>query len=84
MTSIPSSGTEMRQGAPRTGKSYRLHLPPNIPVDVFFGTKAPAGKEHNRVRTLPGTGWNTILRLCGPREPWFATKWRPGEIELIP
>jgi hypothetical protein len=107
------------------GKSYRLHLPPNVPVadfwsvilysdqtrsmiqtdqrfpsvssqkkglittadgsvDVYFGPKAPAGKENNWVQTLPGTGWNTILRLYGPLEPWFAKKWRPGEIELLP
>ena len=107
------------------GKSYRLHLPPNIPVadfwsvilysdqtrsmiqtdqrfpsvssqkkglitnadgsvDVYFGPKAPAGKENNWVQTLPGTGWNTILRLYGPLEPWFAKKWRPGEIESMP
>ena len=103
------------------GKSYKLHLPKNVPVkdfwsvilysnqtrsmiqtdqrfpsvssqnkdlqintdgsvDVYFGPKAPAGKESNWVQTLPGTGWNTILRLYGPLEPWFDKTWRPGEI----
>ena len=32
----------------------------------------------------PGRGWNTILRLYGPLEPWFNKTWRPGEIELQP
>jgi hypothetical protein len=32
-------------------------------VDVYFGPKAPAGKENNWVQTIPGKGWNTILRL---------------------
>ena len=53
-------------------------------VDVYFGPKAPPGKEKNWVQTVPGKGWNTILRLYGPLEPWFAKTWRPGEIELQP
>jgi hypothetical protein len=114
------------KGQPLDGaKSYRLHLPPNIPVkdfwsvilysnqtrsmiqtdqrfpsvssqdkgllvnadgsvDVWFGPKAPAGKENNWIQTVPGTGWNTILRLYGPLEPWFDKTWRPGEIEAQP
>jgi len=53
-------------------------------VDVYFGPKAPAGKQGNWVQTVPGNGWNTILRLYGPLEPWFAKTWRPGEIEQLP
>jgi hypothetical protein len=52
-------------------------------VDVWFGPKAPAGKESNWVQTVPGKGWNTLLRLYGPLEPWFDKTWRPGEIELV-
>ena len=53
-------------------------------VDVYFGPKTPPGKEKNWVQTTPGKGWNTILRLYGPLEPWFAKTWRPGEIEIQP
>ncbi len=52
-------------------------------VDVYFGPKAPAGKEKNWVQTVPGTEWNTLLRLYGPLEPFFDKTWRPGEIELL-
>jgi hypothetical protein len=52
-------------------------------VDVYFGPKAPAGKEHNWVETVPGKGWNMLLRLYGPLEPWFDKTWRPGEIEMV-
>jgi hypothetical protein len=38
---------------------------------VYFGPKAPAGKENNWIQTIPGKGWNTLLRLYGPLEPWF-------------
>ena len=37
-------------------------------VDVYFGPKAPAGKENNWVQTIPGKGWNTLLRLYSPLE----------------
>ncbi|MEJ2069840.1 MAG: DUF1214 domain-containing protein, partial [Syntrophobacterales bacterium] len=53
-------------------------------VDVYFGPKAPPGKEKNWIQTVPSKGWNTILRLYGPLEPWFNKTWRPGEIELQP
>jgi hypothetical protein len=32
-------------------------------VDAYFGPEAPAGKESNRVQTIPGEAWFTILRL---------------------
>jgi len=52
-------------------------------VDIYFGPKALANKA-NWIQTVPGKGWNTILRLYGPLEPWFNKTWRPGEIELMP
>ena len=53
-------------------------------VDIYFGPRAPVGKENNWIQTIPGKGWNTLLRLYGPLEPWFDKTWRPGEIELQP
>ena len=104
-------------------KTYKVHLPPNVPVndfwaftmydtqtrsmlqtsqpfptvgsqskgikknadgsyDIYFGPKAPAGKEGNWLATIPGKSWFTILRMYGPLEPWINKTWRPGEIEL--
>jgi hypothetical protein len=51
-------------------------------VDVYFGPKAPKGKENNWIETVPGKSWFVILRLYGPLEPWFDKTWQPGEIEL--
>jgi hypothetical protein len=52
-------------------------------VDIYFGPKAPA-KKANWIQTVPGKGWNTILRLYSPTEAWFDKTWRPGEIEKLP
>jgi hypothetical protein len=51
--------------------------------DVYFGPKAPKGQENNWIQTVSGKGWNTILRLYGPLEPWFDKTWIPGDIELV-
>ena len=52
-------------------------------VTVWFGPKAPAGQETNWVQTMPGKGWNTLLRLYAPLEPWFDKTWKPGDFELV-
>ena len=65
-----------------TSQNKAVLVNPDGSVDVYFGPKAPAGKENNWVQTIPGKGWNTLLRLYGPLQPWFDKTWRPGEIEL--
>ena len=50
---------------------------------VWFGPKAPAGNEANWVQTMPGKGYNLLLRLYGPLEPWFNQTWQPGDLELV-
>ena len=52
-------------------------------IELYFGPKAPAGKETNWTQTVSGKGWYAILRLYGPLEPWFDKTWRPGEFELL-
>jgi len=52
-------------------------------VDIYFGPVAPKGHGGNWIQTMPGQGWNTILRLYGPLPPWFEKTWRPGEITRI-
>jgi hypothetical protein len=49
---------------------------------IWFGPTAPAGHEANWVQTMPGKGYNLILRLYGPLEPWFNQSWQPGDLEL--
>ena len=50
---------------------------------VYFGPKAPAGQENNWVQTMPGKGYNVLLRLYGPLQPWFDKTWKPSDFELV-
>jgi hypothetical protein len=66
-----------------SSQNEKLEINADGSVDVYFGPKAPPGKENNWVQTIPGKGWSTLLRLYSPLEPWFNKTWRPGEIEAL-
>jgi hypothetical protein len=51
--------------------------------DLYFGPKAPPGKETNWVETIPGKSWFQLFRLYGPLQPWFDQTWRLNEFEPI-
>jgi hypothetical protein len=61
-----------------------LQANPDGSIDVYFGPKPPPRKESNWAQTIPGRGWNVVLRMYGALEPWFNKTWRPGEIEFQP
>ncbi|WP_406645688.1 DUF1214 domain-containing protein [Aliisedimentitalea scapharcae] len=46
---------------------------------VYFGPKAPEGRENNWAQTAPGRSFNAMMRLYGPLEPWFDKSWKPGD-----
>ena len=52
-------------------------------VDVYFGPKAPEGKEANWIETIPGKGWFMAFRLYGPLQPWFDQTWKLNNVEVI-
>jgi hypothetical protein len=56
---------------------------PDGSVTVWFAPQAPARRETNWVQTTPGKGWNSLLRLYAPLEPWFDKTWKPGDFELV-
>jgi hypothetical protein len=61
-----------------------LKANPDGGATVWFGPKPPPGAEGNWVQTMPGKGYNVLLRLYGPLEPWFDQSWRPGDLKLQP
>ena len=105
------------------GKTYRLHVPPNVPVeqywsvtaydrethalirnmdrasrasnsseiqknpdgsvDLYFGPKAPAGKESNWVPTDPQRPFELMFRAYGPTKAFFDKQWRLPDLEPL-
>jgi hypothetical protein len=52
-------------------------------VDLYFGPKAPAGKEKNWVQTLPGKHWFTYMRFYGPTAAYFDKSWKMDDIKEV-
>ena len=63
--------------------SKEVKLNPDGSATVWFGPTAPQGHEGNWVQTVPGKGWNSLLRLYGPLQPWFDKSWKPGDFEEV-
>ncbi len=79
----PQTRSELQTSQPFPSKNSKRDLlvaNADGSVDLWFGPKAPPGKEANWIQTVPGKGWFTLLRLYGPLDPWFDKTWRPGEI----
>jgi hypothetical protein len=82
----PQTRSELQTGQPFPSKQSqrdKMIVNKDGSIDLYFGPKAPAGKEANWIQTIPGKGWFSVLRLYSPTEAWYDKTWRPGEIELV-
>jgi hypothetical protein len=52
-------------------------------VDLYFGPRAPNGKEGQWIQTNPGRGWFAYFRIYGPKEAAFNGSWKPGDFEEV-
>ena len=52
-------------------------------VDVYFGPKAPAGKDSNWVPTNANGQFEVLFRLYGPEKPFFDKAWKLPDIEKM-
>jgi hypothetical protein len=74
--------TDLGRGAVRT--MFENPSPnPDGSYDIFFGPDAPDGLENNWVKTIPGRGWFTFVRMYGPEEPLFDESYKLPDIERI-
>jgi hypothetical protein len=77
------SGLANGQPFPSLGSRDKPQQNADGSTDLFFGTKAPQGKEGNWLATVPGKGYFAVLRLYGPTEAALDKSWKPGDIEKV-
>ncbi|WP_020469485.1 DUF1254 domain-containing protein [Zavarzinella formosa] len=66
-------------------RSLYEKLTPNADgtIDLYFGPKAPVGKEGQWIQTTPGRGWFSYFRIYGPKDAAFNGSWKPGDFEEV-
>jgi hypothetical protein len=52
-------------------------------VDVYFGPKAPAGKESNWVPTDAKGDFEVLFRFYGPQNALFDKIWKLPDVEKL-
>ena len=71
---------------PRSGRSSQspgLQANADGSVDIWFGPRAPAGKESNWVPTSASRQFEVLFRLYGPEKPLFDKSWALPDVERI-
>ena len=74
-----SSGLDNGQPFPSLGSRDKPQVNADGTLDLYFGAKAPAGKEKNWLATVPGRGFFAIIRLYSPTEGAFDGSWKPSD-----
>uniref|UniRef100_UPI003F6CA0C8 DUF1254 domain-containing protein n=1 Tax=Pseudomaricurvus sp. TaxID=2004510 RepID=UPI003F6CA0C8 len=80
---VTAAGLDNGQPFPSINSKDDIQKNSDGSVTLYFGPKAPKGKESNWVATVPEKGWFSILRLYGPEQPFFDKSWIPGDFELV-
>jgi hypothetical protein len=79
-----SSGLDNGQPFPSIGSLDELEYNDDGSVDLYFAPELPAGvPENNWLRTVPGKGWFTLLRLYSPTQTFFDQTWKPDDFQKI-
>jgi len=69
--------------AGRSSQSPGLQINADGSVDLYFGPKAPAGKESNWTPTDPDGEFEILFRFYGPLPPLFNKTWVLPDIEPV-
>jgi hypothetical protein len=71
------------QRASQSSQNPQLQKNADGSVDIYFGSKAPVGKESNWVPTSANGKFEVLFRLYGPEKPLFDKSWKLPDVERI-
>ncbi len=69
--------------ASRASNSAEVQKNADGSVDLYFGPKAPAGKESNWIPTDPARKFEMMFRLYAPTKALFDKAWRLPDVEKV-
>jgi hypothetical protein len=78
-----ASGYANGQPFPSLGSRDKPEGNADRTTDLYLGPNAPPGKERNWMKTIPGRGYFTILRLYSPTQAAIDKSWKPADIEKM-
>jgi hypothetical protein len=67
--------------ASRASNSSEVQKNPDGSINIYFGPKAPAGKESNWVPTDSEREFELMFRAYGPKKEFFEKKWALPDVE---
>lgn len=73
-----ASGLAAGQTYPSLNSLNDLEYNNDGSATVYFSPTQPKGKK-NWIKTIPGKGWFSLIRLYGPDKPFFERKFKPGD-----
>ena len=67
--------------ASRASNSADIEKNADGSIDIYFGPKAPAGKQSNWIPTDPQRRFELMFRAYGPSKAFFEKQWRLPDVE---
>jgi hypothetical protein len=80
---ITASGLDNGQPLPSLNSMDKPVQNADGSYDLYFGPQAPAGKESNWLRTVPGKGYFILFRLYSSRKAFFDQTWKPDDLKQV-
>ncbi len=80
-----AAGLDNGQPFPSLGSRDQLQKNEDGSTTVYFSPNPPSQEnmKRNWIKTVPGKGWFTLLRLYGPEKAFFDQTWKPDDFKKV-